>query len=82
MYWEGKMLVFDISDFPQNATKIFNAALTDEVIINNKNGTSYKILPIKDDKKGKSPFEDIPYITADISTQEIVDLIKESRAGI
>ena len=77
------MLVFDVSEFYQNATKIFNAALTDEVIINNKDGTSYKILPIKNgDKKEKSPFEDIPYITADISTQEIVDLIKESRAGI
>jgi hypothetical protein len=31
------MLVFDISDFTQNAAKIFDAALTNEVIINNKN---------------------------------------------
>jgi len=37
---------------------------------------------INDDKKGKSPLEDIPYIKADITTQEIVDLIRESRAGI
>ena len=35
-----------------------------------------------DDCNGRSPFEDIPYITADISTQEIVELIRESRAGI
>ena len=77
------MLVFSISDFSKDATKVFDAALTDEVIINNNDGMSYKILPIKnDDKKGKSPFEDIPYITADISTQEIVELIRESRAGI
>jgi hypothetical protein len=76
------MLVFDISDFTQNATKVFDAALTDEVIINNKNGKSYKILPINDDKIGKSPLADIPYITADITTQEIVDLVRESRAGI
>jgi hypothetical protein len=77
------MLVIDISDFSQNVTKAFDAALTDEVIVNNKDGTKYKILPIKDmNKKGKSPFEDIPYITADISTQEIVGLIRESRAGI
>jgi hypothetical protein len=75
------MLVFDISDFTKNATKVFDAALTDEVIINNKNGKSYKILPINDDKGGKSPLEDIPYITADITTQGIVDLIRESRAG-
>jgi hypothetical protein len=76
------MLVFDISDFTQNATKVFDAALTNEVIINNKNGKSYKILPINDEIKGKSPLEEVPYITADITTQEIVDLIRESRAGI
>jgi hypothetical protein len=77
------MLVFDISEFSQNAAKIFDAALTDEVIINNKNGNSYKILPVKNnDEAGKSPFEDIPYITADITTQEIVELLREGRAGI
>jgi len=77
------MLIIDISDFSQNMTKVFDAALTDEVIINNKDGLSYKILPIKKiENTGKSPFEDIPYITADITTQEIVELIRESRAGI
>jgi len=75
------MLVFDISDFTQNATKVLDAALTNEVIIN-KNGKSYKILPINDNKEEKSPLEDIPYITANITTQEIVSLIRESRAGI
>ena len=76
------MLVFDVSDFTQNATKVFDAALTDEVIINNKNGKSYRIVPINDDKKEKYPLEDVPYITADITTQEIVDLVRESRAGV
>jgi hypothetical protein len=73
------MLIFDVADFSQDAAKVFDAALTDEVIINNKDGKSYKLLPIK---KGKSPLEDIPYITADITTQEIVELIREGRAGI
>ena len=76
------MLVFDVSDFTQNATKVFDAALTDEVIVNNKNGKSYRIIPINDDKKEKSPLEDIPYVTADITTQEIVDLVRENRAGV
>jgi len=35
-----------------------------------------------DERDGKSPLEDIPYITADITTQEIVDLVRENRAGI
>jgi len=77
------MLVFDISDFSQNVAKVFDASLTDEVIINDKDGKSYKILPfINDSKKGVSPLEDIPCITADITTSEIVELIRESRAGI
>jgi hypothetical protein len=78
-----KMLIFDISEFTKNATKVFDAALVDEVIISNKDGNKYKILPLKNEnKERKSPFEDIPYITADITTQEIVELLRESRAGI
>jgi hypothetical protein len=65
---------------PDMASYEIANALTNEVIIN-KDGKSYKILPINDNKE-KSPLEDIPYITADITTQEIVNLIRESRAGI
>ncbi|MFP3089464.1 prevent-host-death protein [Treponema sp. TIM-1] len=77
------MLVFDYTDFIEDATEIFNAALTNEVIVNTRDGNRYKILPIKnEDKTGKSPLEDIPCIEADITTQEIVELLRESRAGI
>ncbi|MDR2542694.1 MAG: prevent-host-death protein [Treponema sp.] len=77
------MLVLDIADFSQDVAKVFNAALKNDVIINGKDGMSYKILPIKTiENNGKSPFEDIPCIKADITTQEIVELIRESRAGI
>jgi hypothetical protein len=77
-------MVYDsFMEFMQNTAKVFDAALTDEVIVNNKDGSSYKILPIKNgNKTGKSPLEDIPYITADITTQEIAALLRESRAGI
>jgi hypothetical protein len=51
--------------------------MEDEVIINNKD---YKLLPIK--KAEKSPFEDIPRIKLDITTQEIVDILHECRTGI
>ena len=74
------MLVFDVSEFTQNTTKVLNAALTDEVIINNNDGNSYKLLPIK--QKGKSPLENIPRIKLDITTQEIVEILQECRAGI
>jgi len=79
------MLVFSISDFTQNATQVLNAALNDEVIINNE-GRKFKILPIKDEKTdvlpNTNPLENIPYITANITTQEIVELIRENRAGV
>jgi hypothetical protein len=77
------MIVFEFYEFMQDTAKVFDAALTDEVIVNNKDGSSYKILPLKKGNKiKKSPLEDIPCITADITTQEIVELLRESRAGI
>jgi len=76
------MLVFSISDFNQNTTQILEAALKDEVIINN-DGIQYKILPINNDtNKGKSPLEDIPRIKLNVTTQEIVEILQECRAGI
>ncbi|MDR3342375.1 MAG: prevent-host-death protein [Treponema sp.] len=77
------MQVFDYNELTQNVAKVFDAALMDEVIINNKNGYSYKIFPFKNNNtQEKSPLEDIPCIEADITTQEIVELLRESRAGI
>jgi len=75
------MLVFSISDFTENAPRVLDACLNGEVIINNE-GKQYKIIPLNDNAtKDKSPLENIPYITADITTQEIVELIRENRAG-
>jgi hypothetical protein len=77
------MQVFDYNEFSQDMAKAFNAALVDEVIINNRDGNSYKLLPIKENiKTGKSPLEDIPRIKLNITTQEIVELLRECRAGI
>ena len=75
------MLVFSVSDLTQNTSKVLDAALANEVIINSNDGKSFKLLPINNENKtGKSLLEDIPYITADITTQEIVELIRENRA--
>jgi hypothetical protein len=77
------MQVFDYNEFSQNIAKVFSIALVDEVIINNTDGNSYKLLSLKeDDKTGKSPFEDIPRIKLNITTQEIVELLRECRAGV
>ena len=55
-------------------------AKADEAIINNTDGNSYRLLPIT--KQGKSPFDNIPRVKLGISTQEIVEIIRECRAGI
>jgi hypothetical protein len=77
------MLVFSISDFTQDTKKVLDAALTDEVLIYNSDGKRYKILPVETDTKtGKSPLEDIPSIKLNVTTQEIVEIIRECRAGV
>jgi hypothetical protein len=60
---------------------VFNKALTDEVIINDNVGNSYQLLPVRRVEKDKSPLEGIPTIKANITTQEIVDILHECRAG-
>jgi len=76
------MLVFSVSDFTKDTEKIFNAALKSDVIINNNDGNSFKIVPLEKEKEGKSPLEDIPGIKLNITTQEIVEILRECRAGV
>ena len=76
------MLVFSVSDFSKDTEKIFNAALESDVIINNNDGNSFKIVPVENVKEGKSPLEDIPGINLNITTQEIVEILRECRAGV
>ncbi len=77
------MLIFDISEFTQNSEKVFDAALTDDVILKNENGNSYKLVPITEPTcKRKSPFEGVPQVKLNITTDEIVEILHECRAGI
>ena len=74
------MLIFSVSDFTRDTKKVFDAALTDEVIIRNSDGSKYKLLPIKE--LSKTPFDNIPRVKLGITTKEIVETIRECRAGI
>ena len=77
------MQVIDFAEFTQDISKVFRTALFDEVIINNSDGNQYRLLPIKENSSfGKSPFEGIPRIKLNISTEEIVEILQESRAGL
>ena len=66
----------------QNFTTVLNTALKEEVVIRRKDGSRFKIVPIDaDKKKGKSPLEGITGINADVTTQELLDVIREGREG-
>ena len=72
------MLVFNISELTKDAKKVFNAAETNDVIINNDDGKSYRLLPVEN---GNSPFDNIPKVKLGITTQEIVKIIRECKEG-
>ena len=71
-----------MSDFSKDAKKVFDAALKEDVIIKNFDGNSFKIVPMKNPETGKSPLEDIPGINLNVTTQEIVEILRECRAGV
>jgi hypothetical protein len=91
------MQVFEYTDFSQNLSKVFDIALNDEVIIKNKDGNNYKLAPIAQTKSANEPLkEESPFVSStegspldevtpiklNVTTQEIVEMIRESRAGI
>jgi len=73
------MLVFDVIDFRKDTAKVFNATKNNEVIIKNDDGNNYKLSLMP---KGKSPFDGVPRIKLGLTTQEIVEIVRESRAGV
>jgi hypothetical protein len=58
-------------------------ALAEDVIIKNSDDNSYALLVGKEKSMtGRSPLEDIPRVKLNITTQEIVEMLRESRAGM
>ena len=76
------MRIYNYSEARQNFTSVLNTALKEEVIIRRKDGSRFKIVPIdKGRKKGKSPLEGIKGIKADVTTRELLEIIREGREG-
>jgi hypothetical protein len=76
------MRTYNYSEARQNFTSVLNTALKEEVIIPRSDGSKFKIIPIRDAQtKGKSPLEGIKGIKANITTQELVEIIREGREG-
>jgi hypothetical protein len=75
------MRIFNYSQARQNFTSVLNTALKEEVIIRRKDGHRFKIVPIVEDKKGKSPLEGIKGVKAKVTTSELIEIIREGREG-
>ena len=71
------MRTYNCLEAQQNLSSILNLALTQEIIVREKNGRRFKITPVKE-VTDKSPFE-VPGINTDISTSEMMNFLQESR---
>jgi hypothetical protein len=73
------MKVYKYSEARQNFSTVFNAALKEEVIITKKDGNKFKLTSMT--KKNKKSPLDIEGINTDVTTQEIIDAIRECKEG-
>ena len=72
------MKVFTYSEARQNLSKVLMLAQSEEVEIRRKDGAVFSLRSKK--HKTKSPF-DVPGITTKATTQDILNAIRDSRAG-
>jgi hypothetical protein len=75
------MKVYNYSQARQNFTSVLNTALREEVEIQRKDGSRFKIVPVIGDRKEKSPLEGIKGIEANVTTAELLEIIREGREG-
>ena len=74
------MKVFNYSEARQNFATLLNTALKEEVIITRKDGGEFKLISLQqNEKNGKSPLEDIKGVRADVTMDDILCAIRESR---
>ena len=71
------MRVYNYSEARQNFSSVLNLAMNEEVIITRKDGSKFRIIPVAE-KETRSPFN-IEGIDCSIKTDEILDIIRESR---
>jgi prevent-host-death family protein len=76
------MRIYNYSEARQNFSTVLNTALKEEVIITRKDGSKFKLISINENpKKAKSPLEDIKGIKTNITMDDILEAIRDSREG-
>lgn len=72
------MKVFTYSEARQNLAEVLKLAQTEEVEIRRRDGAIFSL--VAKIKKQRSPF-DVPGIQTGATTSDILDAVRESRAG-
>ena len=74
------MKIYNYSQARQNFASVLNTAIKEEVIIARKDGSKFKLIAIHENKKrGKSPLTEIKGIKTNVTMNDILDSIRESR---
>jgi PHD/YefM family antitoxin component YafN of YafNO toxin-antitoxin module len=77
-----KMRIYNYSEARQNFSTVLNTALKEDVMITRKDGSRFKLVSINENKKKvKSPLEDIKGIDVNVTMDDILEVIRESREG-
>ena len=71
------MKTYNYSEAQQNLSAILNMAVSEDVIIKRPDGIAFKLIYLKDNNT-VSPL-DIEGINTDITTQELIDIVREQR---
>lgn len=71
------MKTYTYSDVQQNLSLILNMAVNEDVVIKRPDGIRFRLMYLKDNTP-TSPLN-IDGITTDITTQELVDIVREQR---
>jgi len=74
------MRTFKYLEAQQNFSAVLNTALTQDVVIRKRNGQKFRIIPVKENIN-QSPFE-VSGINTNMSTEEIVEILKHSRTRL
>jgi prevent-host-death family protein len=73
------MKIYKYSEARQNFSTVLNTALKEDVIITRRDGNRFKLISIN--KTGKKSPLDIEGIDTDVTTQEIIEAVRECREG-
>jgi antitoxin Phd len=75
-FWRFEMQIYTYSEARQKLAEVLKQAESSgKVVIRRKDGRTFALVP---ERSLSSPM-DVPSVKADISTQEIVDIIREGR---